>query len=135
MFWLERDSGSSPGLKRRRLAAGVVGVGVRWERKAAQGQLPGGETLESGTPFIPGNWQFLRSLPRGRGTVFRLSRQKTAGGVGQGGERPSPAAAPEVQKAGRIGPSCVFRPQIDAAWRRASLFTPPPPPRLAHRSV
>lgn len=131
-FARKGSPGSSPGLKRRRLAAGGGGGGALGEEGGA-GTAPRRGNLGEGTPLSIPQLASLRSLPRGTGTVFRLSGQKTAGGRGGGREDLLPAAAPEVQKAGHRAPPASSAPRLTSAWRRASPFTPHP--RLAHRSV
>lgn len=45
---------------------------------------------------------------------------------------PSPSSSPRRAKGWSLGPSCVFRPQID---ERVAPSQPLPPPQLAHRAV
>lgn len=105
-----------------------MGVGVRWERKAAQGQLPGGETLEKGLPSPSRNWHPCAPSRAGEGPCSGCPgrRRRVEEAVG---ERTFFQQQPQKCKGWSQGPSCVFRPQIDERVAPSQPLHPPPPAR------
>ena len=110
-FARKGSPGSSPGLKRRRLAAGGGGRGVGeggWGRgelreEGGAGTAPGRGNLGEGTLLSIPQLASSRSLPRGRGTMSRLSGQKKAGGRAVG-ERTFSQQQPQTCKGLVTGP-------------------------------